>query len=265
MPRGVDGDDAPRVDQRHPVAEVLSLLHVVGYQQGRDAPVTHRPDQVPGVAPGLRVQPGRQLVQHRDRRPPDQGERDRQSLLLSAREVPEERPALVGQAQGRHELLRVVRVPVEGGVEQQGLCGSQLRRLGALLQLHAHPLAQHGVVHERIEAEHPDSPCVRHAEPDDALHGRRLASAVGAEQAEDLALGHRETPHIACADAKPRRSPLRPSQRLWAGSPGSSVLLQEGNRNEAIRLTLLRNAGRRPVRRRWLDVVNHFQELRHGH
>jgi len=236
--RRVDGDDAPRVDERHLVAQVLGLLHVMGHEQGRDPSVPHRLHQVPGVAPGLRVEPGGQLVQHGDRRAADQGERDRESLLLSARQIPEERLALVGQAEGLHEVLRIVRVPVEGGVQQQGLSCSQLGWLGALLQLHAHPLAQRGVVRERIEAEHPDRPSVRHAEPGDALHGRGLACAVRAKQAEDLALGHAET------DVLDRYSrPITPVQvrnldDRHAGSPnalgqtrpGSSVRLKTGNR-----------------------------------
>ena len=145
---------------------------------------------------------------------------------------------LSDRPRGLHEVLRIVRVPVEGGVQQQGLSCSQLGWLGALLQLHTHPLAQRGVVRERIEAEHPDRPSVRHAEPDDALHGRGLACAVRAKQAEDLALGHAET------DVLDRYSrPITPVQvrnldDRHAGSPnalgqtrpGSSVRLKTGNR-----------------------------------
>jgi hypothetical protein len=114
--RRVDGDDASRVDDRHPVAQVPGLLHVVGREHGRDPSVPHRLQLVPRVASGLRVEPGGQLVQHSDRRAADQGERDRQWLLLSAREIPEEPLALVGQAEGLHEPLRIVRVAGFAGV-----------------------------------------------------------------------------------------------------------------------------------------------------
>jgi len=64
---------------------------------------------VPGVAARLRVQPGGQLVEDRDLRVADEGERDRQPLLLAAGQLREPGTELVGEAQ-----LADQRVPVGG-------------------------------------------------------------------------------------------------------------------------------------------------------
>jgi hypothetical protein len=64
-----------------------SLLHEVGDQHDRDAGVADRLDQVPGVAAGLRVEPGGELVEDRDARAADERERDRQPLLAAAGEL----------------------------------------------------------------------------------------------------------------------------------------------------------------------------------
>jgi hypothetical protein len=50
----------------------------------RDPAVAHLLDHVPGVAPGVRVEAGRHLVEHGDLGLADEGERDRQALLLPA-------------------------------------------------------------------------------------------------------------------------------------------------------------------------------------
>ena len=106
MPGGrVEGDDAARVDDGDPVGEPLGLLHEVGHEHDRHAAVADALDQLPGVAPGLRVEPGGQLVEDRDPRVADQGERDRQPLLLAARELAEAVLRLSVEAELVDELL----------------------------------------------------------------------------------------------------------------------------------------------------------------
>ena len=55
--------DLAAVHDRHPVAEDLRLVHVVGGQHDRLAAVVDRPQHVPQVAPGLRVQRRGRLVE----------------------------------------------------------------------------------------------------------------------------------------------------------------------------------------------------------
>ena len=59
--RRVGGDDAPRVDERHLVAQVLGLLHVMGHEHGRDPSVPHRPDDRLDSHQSRRTDPRRRL------------------------------------------------------------------------------------------------------------------------------------------------------------------------------------------------------------
>src|SRR6185503_15124485 len=67
--------------------------------QHRLAPVADPPYQIPDRSPRLRVQSRRQLVEKDDLRVVDQGERNEQTLLLSARERHEPGVPLLGESQ----------------------------------------------------------------------------------------------------------------------------------------------------------------------
>ena len=95
--RRVEGHEAARVDQRDAVGQALGLLHEVGHEDDRHAAVADVLDELPGVAPGLRVEAGRELVEDRDLRVADERERDREPLLLAARQLAERGLALVGE------------------------------------------------------------------------------------------------------------------------------------------------------------------------
>src|SRR4051794_23579796 len=62
-PVGVAGQHLAVVHDRDPLAELLGLLHVVGGEQDRLAGRVQRPQRVPQVDPGLRVDAGGRLVQ----------------------------------------------------------------------------------------------------------------------------------------------------------------------------------------------------------
>ena len=86
--RRVERDHAPVAEDRDAVGEALRLLHEVGHEEDRHAAVADRLDEPPCLAPGMRVEAGRQLVEDGDLRPADQREGDRQPLLLAARQIP---------------------------------------------------------------------------------------------------------------------------------------------------------------------------------
>ena len=65
----------------------------------------------------------------------------------------------------------------------------------------ADPRLQRVYVAERIEVQHRDAAAVRLAQPFDAFERRRLARAVGADQAEDFALIHLER-HVVDRDGR---------------------------------------------------------------
>ena len=108
--RAVERDDMSGVDQGHPVAQPLGFLHEVRHQEDRHPAVPHALDEVPGVAPGLRIEPRRHLVEHGDLRPADQGQRDGQPLALAAGQGPVVVLALAGQTERVDQLPDVGRV-----------------------------------------------------------------------------------------------------------------------------------------------------------
>ena len=76
---------------------MLGLFHEMGDEHDRHTLIADALDQRPGVAARLGIEPGRQLVEHRDPRIPDQRQRDREALLLPARQLREPGGALLGK------------------------------------------------------------------------------------------------------------------------------------------------------------------------
>jgi len=64
------------------IAELLRLLHEVGYQDHPGPAVAHRADQVPGDPAGGWVEPLGEPVEEDHLRPVDQRQRDEEPLLL---------------------------------------------------------------------------------------------------------------------------------------------------------------------------------------
>jgi hypothetical protein len=148
-------------------------------QQDRDTPVPDPLDQVPGVAPRVPVEPGGQLVEDRDLGVADQGERDREPLLLAARELPEAGVALLLEAEVGQQRMPVGGVVVEGGVEVERLPHLHLLGKLALLELRPDVLPELGAVPDRVEPEHRHLAGVGGPETLDDLDGGVLPAPLG--------------------------------------------------------------------------------------
>jgi hypothetical protein len=61
--RGALGDDAPGVDDRHTVAELVGLLEVLGREEDRGPGGVDAPDLGPDGQPRSRVEAGGRLVE----------------------------------------------------------------------------------------------------------------------------------------------------------------------------------------------------------
>src|SRR5690554_1649617 len=183
---GVGRDDAARVDHGDAVAQPLGLVHEVGDEHDRHALLAHRLDELPHLAAGLRVEARRELVEHGDLRLADQGERDREALLLPTREVPVLRVELLGETEAGREGDAVGGVGVERGEQLEGLAHADLGVQLALLELYADPLTQGRAVVGGVETQDADLAVVGRTQPREALDRRRLARPVGAEDPEDL-------------------------------------------------------------------------------
>ena len=84
--------------------------------------------------------------------------------------------------------MAVHRSPVQRRPQAHGFADLDALLKLRLLQLDADALQERDGVAKRIEAEHGDAPAVGDTQSLDALHRRRLAGAVRADEAEDLAL-----------------------------------------------------------------------------
>ena len=133
--------------------------------------------------------PVEQLVEDRDPRLPDQRERDREALLLAAREVAVGGVALVLEAEVGDELGRVGRLRRRTRRTARGPRRTVIRS-GSSLSWSWTPTsgAQPVAVRARVEAEDADRAGVGRPQAGDRFDGGGLAGAVRAEDAEDLAL-----------------------------------------------------------------------------
>ena len=87
------------VHDGEPLAEPVGLVHVVGGQDERRAPLVQPAQRLPEEPPGLRVEAGRGLVEEHHLRVVHQGARDHHALLLPARERERLRARLVRDLQ----------------------------------------------------------------------------------------------------------------------------------------------------------------------
>ena len=100
-----------------------------------------------------RVDAGRRLVEEGDLRPADEGERQRQALLLATRELAPGAPLEAGETDPVEQRDGVERVVVEGARTAAAPPRADARVHAARLQHDAHAPGQRGVVGDGIEPE----------------------------------------------------------------------------------------------------------------
>ncbi len=159
----------------------------MGRQQDRLAELAQRADERPGVAARRRVEAGRRLVEEDELGVADERDAEVEPPLLPARERLHLRVALLGQADEVDHLVDVARVPVVAGEDPVHLAHGQDGPELGLLQDDADPLPERPLAAAGVEAEHGDLAAVALPVALEDLDRRRLAGAVRAEQAEDLA------------------------------------------------------------------------------
>ena len=170
-------------------------------QKYRGATISYARHEGPDGATRLRIEPGGELVEEHDLWLVDERERDEEPLLLAARERHEPRVAFLAQPELIDEPIAVDRMTIERRPERHGLANFdallQLRRL----QLHADAFLQRVHIASGIESQHRDAAAIDAPQALDALHRRRLARAVRADQAEDLSGVHVER-HVVDGDRR---------------------------------------------------------------
>ena len=151
-----------------------------------------RADRAPRPSAARRVEAGRRLVEEDELGVADERDAEVEPALLAARERLHPRVALLVQADEVDHLVDVARPLVVAGEHPVDLAHVSTGQSSRLLEHDADPLAERALGRARVEAEHADLARVALPVALEDLDRRRLAGAVRAEQAEDLADGHLE-------------------------------------------------------------------------
>ena len=183
-----EGDDLAGAHDRDAVGEVLRLVHVMGGQEDRLAELAQRADRRPRLAARRGVKAGGRLVEEDQVGIADERESEIEPPALTAGELLGAHVALLGcsstssMTSSTGAAARVV-----AAVHLDQLGDRQIPLDAALLQHDPDPLAQLALAAGRIHAEHARLARAPRAVALEDLDRRRLARAVGAEQAEHLA------------------------------------------------------------------------------
>ena len=183
-------DDAPGLDDRHAVAQFLHLGQLVAGEQHGDAVVGQAADQQAHVAHPGRVQAGGGLVEDQQARTAQQRGGDPQALAHAVRVAADAVPGARGQLDGREHLVDALAraAAVEGGEQLEVLARAAGRgRSAAPRRTRRRPPAR---ALPRASGSRPNSstvPSLGHDQPERHAQRRRLARAVGPEEAVHVA------------------------------------------------------------------------------
>ena len=190
------GDDPAAVDDPDAVGEDVRLLEVLRGEEDRDALLPREArDLRPEGAAALRVEAGRRLVEEEDRGPVDERERQVEAALHPAGVGAD---AAVGGEREADALEQLVPAPaplvrtqaVERGLEAQVVARGEERVERRLLQRGADRAPHLRALARDVEAADRGRARGRRQQRRQHVDGRRLARAVRAEEAVDLAGRH---------------------------------------------------------------------------
>src|SRR5215213_6027681 len=191
------GDDPAVVDERDPVAQLLGLFEVVRREQDRRALGVDPLDVVPELEPQLDVDARGRLVEDQQPRPVHQRAREDQPPLHPARQRARAVVALGRERERVEQLGRALAPLAPRHAEVAAVIVERLLEREEPVEvevLRRQPDRQPrlGVVVDGVVAEHADRARRRLREPRRAVDQRRLAGAVGPEQAEELTRADRQ-------------------------------------------------------------------------
>ena len=155
------GDDLRLVHDDEPVAQLLGLVHVVGRQDERHAPLLEPVQPLPEQVARLRVEAGRGLVEEQDRGLVDQRAGDRQPPLHAARQRLDLVVRPLGQLGELEQLVAAARGlrprhAEVAAVDHEVVVDRELRVQRVLLGHDAQPAADPRAVGVRVEVEDPE-------------------------------------------------------------------------------------------------------------
>ncbi len=184
QPRGLSlGNDPPVIDNGDPVAEPLSLFHIMCGEHDGLPPTPHCLDQAPEVAPGLWIESSRRLVEEHQVGIVDQSDREQQPLALAARELACISVQDLGQIAESDELFAIRGSAVEARKHGERLAHCLKVLECSRLKLDPDRLA---VLPVKRAATVEDRPGGWRLDPFEHLEGRRFARTVRPQKTETL-------------------------------------------------------------------------------
>src|SRR5919201_2068312 len=190
--RSADGDDAPLPQNRDPFRELLRLVEVVRREQDRLAQPAERPDRLPRLPAGPRIEARGGLVEEDQLGVADQREAEIEPAPLSAGEPTHTLVSLLPQPDELDHLVHRPWPLVVAGEEVEHLRHRERLVHGGGLEHDADPLAPVAAGLRRVDPEHLDGAAVATAIALADLDRSRLAGDGGAQQAEHLSAGDLE-------------------------------------------------------------------------
>ena len=190
------GDDRALVDDPDPVGEHVGLLEVLRGQEDGHALVPRKPAPPPRAPPALRVEAGGRLVEEEDPRPVDEGQREVEAPLHPAGVRAHLAVGGLREADAVEELVRPARTLAARRVVQaicRRRCSRPVRSGSSAASWSAAPMTRRtfGPRGARRSRRRGGS-AGRREQRGQHVHRRRLAGAVRAEEAVDLAVGDDE-------------------------------------------------------------------------
>ncbi len=237
--RLVVGHHVAAVDDDHPVADGLHLLHDMGAEHHglRPADVL---DQRPHIGELVGVQAAGGLIEDQHLRVMDQGLRQAHPLAVALAQLPDALVLLAPQAHQLHHALGPrgpVAQPVHPRHEAQVLMHVQVQVQRVVLGQVAHVAAHVHAVRTGVEAAHGGRARSGRDEAGEHLHHGALARAVGAQEAHHFAgadlEGHRVQRLLRAvdlgdaADGNGHGAKVRGGRGGWLGGANASTDLAD--------------------------------------
>jgi len=207
LPGSPERNHLPVIHDRHAIAELFGLVHVVGGEQDGSPAGAELLDQFPELPARLRIEPGRRFIEKEELRLADKRTGKREPLFLPARKLADARARFLLELNELDDGIRRRSLAVKATKDLYRLRHGKLIGKLRLLQRDPEPFSQISTVPFPSPSKNFDIATIRGGKPFADLDGRRLPGAVRPEQPKTLPLQHLEIEpihrdHIAIRFAK---------------------------------------------------------------
>ena len=186
------GHQSALLDDGHPVAHLLRLLHIMRGNNDRGPAIAHLPHQGPQVAARHRVQPGCGFIKNHQLRVVHQAGRKSEALLFPTRQLANTAGRLVLQAHPTEQFGRRQASGIEAPKKGEYLAEGQVLVVGGSLQLHTRPGLDVPPLGGHIQTQYADLAHISSLQTLYDLQRRCLPGAIRTQKTKDLTPLHRK-------------------------------------------------------------------------